>query len=185
MKKIGLVIKEVSGSRIKNSLKSSDAVLVIKYSGLSSPDITTLRQSLKGIGANLFVVKNSVARRALRDSGLENIVKNIDGPCGLVFVKEEPVDTSRILCNFLKTHEQLKLEGGFSKDKVLEKKDIESMAKLPSKDILRAQVVVVLHANIARLVYVLNANLKKLVSCLDQIKQKKSTVDSPQSTEKK
>lgn len=173
MKKIGLVIKEISESRIKNNLKSSDAVLVIKYSGLSSPAITTLRQNLKGTSATLFVVKNSVARRALRDSGLENIVKNIEGPCGLVFVKEEPVDTSRILCAFLKNHEQLKLEGGFSKDKVLEKKDIESMAKLPSKDALRAGVVMALNLIIARLVYVLNGNLKKLVCCLDQIKNKK------------
>ena len=158
---------------------------MIGYSGLSSPDITLLRQSLKKIGVNFFVVKNSVARRALAESNLEGLVKNIDGPCGLVFTKDEPVDTSRILCNFLKEHEQLKLQGGFLKDKVLEKKDIESMAKLPSRDSLRAQVVMALNSTIARLVYVLNGNLRKLVVCLDQIKKKKSTVDSPQSTEKK
>jgi large subunit ribosomal protein L10 len=175
MKKIGLIVKEVSENRIKNTLKNSDAVFVIKYSGVSSPDLSSLRQTLKGTRASLFVVKNSVARRALKDSGLENLIKTIEGPCGLVFVKDEPVAVSQALCNFTKDHEQLKLEGGSLKDKILEKKDIESMSKLPSKEVLRAQVVGALNSPISGLVITLNQVLAKFVICLDQIKQKKTS----------
>jgi large subunit ribosomal protein L10 len=121
------------------------------------------------------VVKNSVARRALKSSGFEGIIKNIDGPCGLIFIKEEPVGVSKVLCNFVKDHEKLKLEGGYLQDRVLEKKDIEAMSKLPSKEILRGQVVVVLNSPIAGLVTTLNQLLVKFVICLDQIKQKKSS----------
>mgnify|MGYP003393442130 CR=1 FL=1 len=173
MKKIGLIFKEVSENRIKNTLKDSDAVFIVKYSGVDSPDLCSLRQALKGSRASLFIVKNSVARRALKDSSLELLIKNIDGPCGLVFIKDEPVAASRVLCNFTKEHEQLKLEGGVLKDKIIEKKDIEYMSKLPSKEVLRSQVVGALNSPISGLVIALNQILAKFVICLDQIRQNK------------
>ena len=175
MKKIGLVFKEASGARIKSTLKTSDAVFIIKYSGVKSPDICSLRQTLRGRNASLFVVKNSVARRAFKDSVLEPLIKNIDGPCGLVFIKDEPVGASQVLCNFTKDHEQLKLEGGFLKDKIIEKSDIEHMSRLPSKEVLRAQLVGAINSPISGLVITLNQVLAKFVICLDQIKQKKTS----------
>ncbi len=175
MKKLGLVFKEASENRIKSSLKESEAVFIVRYSGVASPDLSSLRQVLKGAKASLFVVKNSVARRALKDSGLEVLVKNIEGPCGMVFIKNEPVAISRSLFDFIKEHEQLRVEGGSLKNKVLEKTDIEAMSKLPSKEILRAQVVMTLNSPISGLVITLNQVLAKFVYCIDQIKQKKSS----------
>jgi large subunit ribosomal protein L10 len=173
MKKLGLVFKETSENRIKSTLKDSSAVFIVKYSGVKSPDLSLLRMSLRGSNAEFFVVKNSVARRALKASGLETIVKGIEGPCGLVFIKDEPVAASKILCNFTKDHEALKLEGGSMKEKVLEKKDIEAMSKLPSREVLLAQVVGALNATISGFVITLNQVLAKFVICLDQIKQKR------------
>ena len=174
VKKLGLVFKEVSENRIKETLKESEGVFIVKYSGVSSSDLCSLRLTLRGSKSSLFVVKNSVARRALVNSGLEVLVKNIEGPCGLVFVKDEPVMVSQVLCNFVKEHEKLKLEGGSLNNKVLEKKDIEAMSKLPSKEVLRAQVVMTLNSPISGLVITLNQVLAKFVYCIDQIKQKKS-----------
>lgn len=173
MKKIGLLVKEISENRIKSKLKESSSVFIIKYSGLSSPDLSTLRHGLKHTDATLFMAKNSVARRAFKSAGLEELCKKIEGPSGLIFIKDEPVDTSRLLCNFFKTHEQLKIEGGLLKDRILEKKDIEALAKLPTREVLRTQVVMVLNSPILRLAIVLNQTLKKFVYCLDQIRQKK------------
>ncbi len=173
MKKIGLIVKEISGNRIKDKLKESGTVFIIKYSGLSSPDISSLRLKLKNSQANLFVAKNSVARRALKEAGMEGLSKKIDGPSGFIFIKDEPVAASKLLCDFAKAHEQLKLEGGLFKDKILEKKDIEALAKLPAKEVLRAQLVMTLNAPLSGFVMVLNQTLKKFVYCLDQIKNKK------------
>ena len=174
MKKIGLLVKETSGSRIKDSFKSAKGLIIVKYSGVSSPDMSSLRKTLKGAGANLFVVKNSVARRAMKELGLNDLIGSVEAPCGMIFFKDEPVDTSRVLCTFRKDHDKLVLEGGILIDKLLTRKDIETMSKLPSKDVLRAQVVMTLNAPISGLVIVLNQTLKKFVYCLDQIKQKKS-----------
>jgi len=173
MKKLGLLFKETSENRIKNSLKESSSVFIINYSGLESPDLTWLRQALNKTKANLFVVKNNVARRALKDAGLEDMVKLIEGPCGLIFVKEEPVDICRVLCDFSRKHESMKLGGGFLKDRILEIKDIERLSRLPSKDVLRVQAVMTLKSPISSFVIVLNQVLRKFVYCLELIKQKK------------
>lgn len=174
MKKLGLIFKEASEKRIKNYLKESSAVFILKYSGLTGLDLNILRQSLKNSNASLFVVKNSVARRALSNSAFEPLLPSIEGPCGIVFAKEEPVATSRVICNFSKDHQKMVLEGGFFDNKLLAKQDVEAIAKLPSKEVLRAQVVMTLNSPISGFARVLNQVLRKFVYCLDQIKQKKT-----------
>ncbi len=175
MKKIGLIVKETFQNRINDGLKNSDSVMVVKYSGLSSPDLTVLRRNLKSSRADLFVVKNSVARRALKGSSVEPLVEFIEGPCAVIFIKEEPVAVSKVLFNFIKEHEQLKFAGGCLKDKILGITDIETMAKLPAKEVLRAQAVIALNAPIQKLVMALKYTISKLVICLDQIKSKKGS----------
>lgn len=175
MKKLGLLVKEISENRVKGYLKDSNSVFILKYSGLSSPDMTNLRQALTGINASLFVVKNSVARRALKERGLEELIKSVEGPCGFVFAKDEPVGVCKALCGFAKEHDKLKLEGGFFEERLLNNKEIEAISKLPSREMLRAQAVVTLKAPIRNTVMVLSAILKKFVYCLDQIRQKKGS----------
>lgn len=175
MKKISLIFKESSEKIIKENFKQTSTLFVVKYSGLSSPDLSNLRQSLRDANATMLVVKNTVARRALKNVGMdEAVIKTIEGPCGIVFPKSEPVETTKVLYKFAKDHEKLQLEGGFLDDRTLAKKDIETLAKLPSKEMLRAQVVCTLNSPLSRLAMVLNGNLRKLVVCLDQIRQKKS-----------
>jgi large subunit ribosomal protein L10 len=174
MKKIGLLFKETSENRIKNSLKESDSVFIIKYSKISSPDITTLRQSLKNVNAALFVVKNTVARRALKESALESLIDSIEGPCGLVFVKEEPARVSKVLYKFSREHESVKLGSGFLKDKIIDTKDIVRLSQLPSREILITQTLIALKSPISGLVIVLSQTLRKFVLCLEKIKQKKA-----------
>jgi large subunit ribosomal protein L10 len=173
MKKLGLIFKEASENRIKNTAKESSAILVIKYAGISSPALSALRQALKGSRARLFVPKNNVASRAFKGNEFKALAELISGPCGLVFIQDEPVAACKVLAAFSKEHEQFKLEGGILEDKVLQKKDIEAMASLPSKEVLRAQVVCTLNAPITQLVLVLKTNLRNFVYCLEQIKQKK------------
>jgi len=81
---------------------------------------------------------NSVARRALKASGFEVLCDRMKGPSGFIFAKDNPVGTSKVLSDFVKTNDKLKLEGGYLQDKILEKKDVEALAKLPSKEIYKS-----------------------------------------------
>lgn len=173
MKKLGFIFREVSENRIKKGVTGSQGVFVIKYSGLSGPSLNTLRIALRGTGAELFVVKNSVARRALQDFNQE-ILPLVQGPCALVF-SPEPVTTSKALYTFAKENEKLVLEGGFMNSRLLARADIEFLAKLPSREVLLGQLVRTVKSPITGLVMVLKGNLRKMVFCLEQIRQKKST----------
>lgn len=174
MKKIGLLFRETSENYIRNNIKESNSVFIVKYSGVSSPDLTVLRQSLRNSGALLFVIKNSITRRALKNSGFADLIKTVEGPCGLVFVKEDSTEASRVLYNFSREHQDVRLEGGFLKDRILTRDDIERLARLPPKEILRTQVSFALKSPISGLVIVLNQTLRKFVWCLGEIQKKKT-----------
>jgi len=173
MRKLGLLVKEVSSQTIRKNIQETNSVFIIKYLGMSSSGMSDLRKSLSGVNASLFVVRNKIAMRALKDLGREDLNTMIDGPCGFVFFKDEPVSVSKVLWDFFKTHEQLKIEGGLLQNVVLDSKSLEALSKLPSKEVLRAQVVSGIKAPITSFVMVLGNTLRKLVICLDQVKQKK------------
>jgi large subunit ribosomal protein L10 len=172
MKKLSTIFKEASESRIKKGLKDSEAFFVVKYSKLSGPDLNALRKSLRGIDSEMLVVRNNTARRALAGQN-EAVLNFVQGPCGFVFSKKEPVEASKVLFNFTKDHANLILEGGLLKDKLLSSKDIEALAKLPSREVLLTKTVMAIKSPITGFVFVLKGNLRKLVFCLEQVKQKK------------
>ncbi|MDD2702712.1 MAG: 50S ribosomal protein L10 [Candidatus Omnitrophica bacterium] len=173
MKKLGVLFKDTSARMIRDNIRDSGSFFIIRYTGLSGLDMSNFRKTLKGSSASLMVVRNKIAMRILADMGKEDLNKMIDGPCGFIFIKDEPVNVSKAVCDFLKDHEKLVVGGGLFGEKVLAKADIEAMSKVPSKEILRAQVVMGLKSPINGLVTVLNSTLRKFVCCLDQIRQKR------------
>jgi large subunit ribosomal protein L10 len=173
MKKLGVLFKEASESRIKKNIKDNSSFFIVKYSGLSGPELNALRLSLRGASSELFVVKNTIARRALKDVGRDELTKVVDGPCGFIFAPE-PVSTSKVLFNFSKEHGELKLEAGVLNDVVIDAQQIVSLAKLPSREVLLAQAAYALKAPITGFVMVLKGNLRKLVYALEQVRQKKN-----------
>ncbi len=174
MKKIGIIVREATENRIKDRLAATEALFIVKFSGLSSPDICGLRITLKASNASMFIVKNSIARRAFKELGFEALSVCVDGPSGIIFVKDDFAAVSKLLYNFAKDHEHLKFAAGLlNREKLLTQKDIEILAKLPSKDVLRGHVVCTLNAPIVGFVRVLSQSLRKFVYCIDQIKLKK------------
>lgn len=173
MKKLGLIFKETSQKVIKRNIQDAQAVFIVKYSGVKSPDLSALRQNLKSANAQLLVVKNSVARRSVAQTPLNDLTQAIEGPCGFVFINQEPVSVSKILCGFTKDHEQLRIEGGIIKDKLINKEAVLAMSKLPSREVLIAKLVMTLNAPISGLCMGLAQILRKFIYCLEQIKIKK------------
>jgi len=184
VKKVGLIVKESAEKAIKKNLKDTDNLFVVNYAKVPSPDLSSLRQNLKNVNAKLFMVQNSVARRALKNT-VEGVDKAIDGPCGLIFAKEDPIETCKILYAFLRTHGQFQIQSGFLKDKLLDRKDIEALAKLPTKDQLRAELVAIINSPLSRLTMVLKKNLSTLVYCFQQRKDKAPSAEETSDQQKK
>lgn len=148
-------------------------MFVIDYSGVTAADLNILRGSLRQVSAKMLVSKNAIIRRALTGTDSESIVQFIEGPCSVVFSKEDPAAAVKILYDFRKGHEKMKLRGGLLKDKVLDGPAIEALAKLPGRDVLIAKAVGAIKAPLYSFVFVLNENLRKLVTALEEIRKKK------------
>jgi large subunit ribosomal protein L10 len=173
MKKFGVIVREASEKRIKDNIAGTGSFFIVRYDGLSSFDLCSLRMALRAVQGNMFVVKNTIARRTLKSVAGDDVEKMIDGPCGIVSFQEDPVAAAKALFDFYKDHDKLKIKGGFLFNKTVSFDDLEALSKLPGKDALRGQVVMTLKSPIFRLVMVLKGNLRKVVWCLGQIKEKK------------
>lgn len=173
MIKIGSFFRNSVVERLKKDIGSANSLFVVQYSGLSSAQMTLLRNTLRLNQSQLLVTKNTLIRRALTDSQREGLDALIDGPIGLVFGHSDIAHTSKVLTKYAKENQNLILKGGFFRNRIFNKKDIEDIAELPSCEVLRAQLVSALMSPLAGLVYTLKGNLNKLVIVLNQIKEKR------------
>ncbi|MDD5045085.1 MAG: 50S ribosomal protein L10 [Candidatus Omnitrophica bacterium] len=158
---------------IKDNLKDIPGLFIIDYSGVSAADMNVLRESLRKTKSRLLVAKNSIIKRAFSGTDNEGLSALIEGPSSIVFTKDDPAASAKVLYDFRKEHESLKLKVGLLKDKVLDTKAIEALAKLPSRNVLVAKAVGGMKAPLSSFVYVLSGNLRKLLYILDSVKNKK------------
>ena len=172
MKKIGLIIKEEGERILKGRLQASDTFLLVKYSGLSAPDLNILRSSLSDVDSSLMVVKNSISKRIFKP--YQDLSTFIEGPCGIIFVNKDLIATSKIVNKFMKERPNLEIKAGLLKDRMITQEEIKNIAKIPSLSALQSQVIGGLKSPICGLVFSLKQILNKLVWALNKIKDKKS-----------
>lgn len=170
MEKLGLVIKQEAERILKDKLKQADSFLLVKYSGLSATDLNILRNSLSDIDSCLMVIKNSVSKRIFKSN--QHLYPLLEGPCGLIFVNNDLISTSRIVYKFIKDKPSLQVKTGLLKERIITEKEIESLSKLSSMSALHSQVVGGLKSPIFGLVFGLKQIINKLAWALAQIKDK-------------
>ena len=158
------VIEELS-----ERLRSADALLVADYRGLTNSQLAGLRVELLKHGAKLTVVKNTLTRRAAEAAGADALLAMLDGPTAIAFVEAEgnPVAVAKALSDAAKDTKILALRGGVLSGNPISGAEIESLAKLPPIDVLKAQLVGVIVAPLSQLAAVLNAPLQNLVGLID------------------
>ena len=165
--------KETAVELLSEKLKKNNGVVVTEYQGLTVAEISELRNKLRVQKCEYTVVKNTLSRKALEKIGLSDFAKHFEGPIAIAIENGDPVEASKILVDFSKEHEKLKLKAGMLGTKVLSVGDIKTIAALPKRDVLLAQVVGAIQAPISGFVNVLNAVLVNFVSTLDQVRKQK------------
>jgi large subunit ribosomal protein L10 len=156
---------------LKGLFKDSSASVASNYSGLAGSEITELRKSLRGKGIKLAVTKNTLVKKALADLGLEISQEILDQPVIFAFGEDE-VEVCKLLHQFAKEHEKLKILGGIISGEQAEKSQITALALLPGREELEGKLVGILAAPAYGLVNVLHGNIRGLVNILNQYKNK-------------
>ncbi len=148
--------KERMVKHLGDVFERSGVVVLAHYSGLSVEDMTVLRQRLRASGANMKVVKNRLARLALKGKAGEGASELFRGPVAIAF-SEDPVSAPKGIVDFARENEQLVPLGGFMGADVLDEKGINTLASLPSLDELRGKLVGLLQAPASKLARVTQA----------------------------
>lgn len=158
---IVLESKKQAVAALAEELKGSCAGVLVEYSGVTVADDTALRAELRKDEVNYKVVKNSILKRAAAEAGLEGLDDVLNGTTALALSVEDPVAPARILKKFADNHKDFNIKAGFMDGAVVDLDTINSLATLPSKDILLATVCNAFNAPIAAFARVIQAVVDK------------------------
>ena len=136
-------------ANLKADIEGSVAGVIVDYKGISVADDTVLRKELREAGIDYRVVKNTLLSRAIEGSALESINSVLEGTTAIAISKEDHVAAARILCKFADSHENFKIKAGYLDGATIDIETINSLAKLPSREVLLATVLGAFQAPIA------------------------------------
>lgn len=171
-KGIAKVCKDYMVKELAKEFLNDKNIFITNFWGLSAEDLNQLRNSLKNVSSRYLVVKNSIARRALKESKMDQLLKSIEGGVGIAFGGKDPFSTVKALVKFSKTHEQLDIHTGFLDGEFISKEKIKEIAFLPSKEVLLMKLTRLINSPITGFVNVLAGTLRSLIYALQGYKEK-------------
>jgi large subunit ribosomal protein L10 len=146
---------------VREGLTDSAATLLTHYRGLSVTELAELRIKLRGANARMRVAKNTLARRAAVEAGIEGFEELLTGPTGLVFCEEDPVGPAKALRDFAKDHPELIVRGGYLDGAVLSEEEANKLAELDSREELLAKLAGLMYGALANTARLLQAPIEK------------------------
>lgn len=168
--------KEHVVEALKHDFENSQASFLVGYKGLTVAQVLRLRKELRQQGGSFKVAKVTLMKRVAHDiPAVEQLTPFFKDQVALVFAHQESPAIAKLLYNFAKDNEKLKVVAGCVDATLLSAESVRVLASLPSKDVLRAQVCGALKSPMFGMVYVLNMLLLRLVLVLKKIEEKKAS----------
>lgn len=168
--------KRVVIDAISDKFKQAKGIVVTDYRGLSVTKIGQLRAKLREQGVEYKIYKNTFCGFAADNAQWNpEIKKHFVGPTAIAFGFNDPVTPVKLIAEYIKSEKDtpLKVKGGWIEGSVLDAKQLESVAKLPSREELLSMVVGTMQAPITSFANVLAANIRGLANVLNAIKEQK------------
>ena len=153
--------KEALVAEIKSAFEESAIVLVSRQSGMTVSEAQDLRARMRAAGAKHRVVKNRLVKIAIEGGAFEGIGDLLTGPTSISY-SDDPVGPAKALSEFAKDLDKIEVLGGAMDGKALSASEVDALAKLPSLDQLRAQIIGLLNAPASKIVGVVDAPASKL-----------------------
>src|SRR5262245_48953366 len=172
---LGLSMEEKKAvvSEIATQLGKAQAVIVAEYRGLDVGAVTDLRSKARKSGLYLRVLKNTLARRAVKGTPFEPLSGQMAGPL-MYGIAQDPVAGAKVLAAFAKDHEQFVIKGGALTNALMSPKDVKALATMPSREELLAKLMGTMQAPVAKLVRTMNEVPTKFVRALAAVRDQKA-----------
>jgi large subunit ribosomal protein L10 len=163
--------KATAVAELAEQFRSSNAVVLTEYRGLTVRQLTELRRSLGG-NASYAIVKNTLTKLAAKDAGVEGLDTELTGPSAIAFVRGDPVETAKGLREFARTNPLLVIKGGVLEGKPLTADEVRRLADLESREVLLAKLAGAMQASLSGAVSLFAAPLSKTARALEALRQK-------------
>jgi len=164
--------KSAAIKEIAAEIEASEASFAVDYRGISVPQAAELRAKLREADASFRIVKNRLTKIAADQAGEERLAALLQGPTALTFVRGDTAQAAKAITTFNKEHDVLTYKGGFMEATTLDEVAFQSIAKLPSREVLNGQLAGVVASPITGLVRGLGSMIQGLALQLGQIAEK-------------
>jgi large subunit ribosomal protein L10 len=159
--------------KLSNDLKDVSNIVVATYTKMTVAQDYELRKTLRGAGAKYKVVKNTLAEKAAIGTKVEGALKNLAGVTSIAYTTGDPVAMAKALTKYAKDAPEFTFKIGVVEGKVINIKEIEALASMPSKEELYSKLLFLINAPAQRLATVMNAVPRDLAVVIDQGVQEK------------
>jgi large subunit ribosomal protein L10 len=166
---LNLEQKQAVVSEIAAQLGKAQSVIVAEYRGLDVGAVTDLRAKARKSGLYLRVLKNTLARRAVKGTPFEKLSEQMVGPL-MYGISQDPVAGAKVLSAFAKDNEKFVIRGGAMPNQLISVKEVKALAALPSREELLAKLVGTMQAPIVKLVRTMNEVPGKFVRTLAAVR---------------
>ncbi|MBA2662457.1 MAG: 50S ribosomal protein L10 [Bradymonadaceae bacterium] len=164
--------KEQAIEEIRNDLAQAKSVILASHMGIDVNTVNDLRKKFRDNGVHYKVVKNTLAKIAIKGTGLEVISDLFVGPTAIAYSFDDAVIPAKVVKDFSKGKDKFIVRGGYLSGQALTSSDVVRLAELPSKDELRSQVLGLMQAVPSKFLRTLNAAPSQFLSVLTAQKQK-------------
>lgn len=170
--------KEALVSSYQEGLAKAPHVFLMDYTGISVPEVTDLRNRLRETGSSYVVIKNRLARLAIKGEALDELSDVLQGPVAAAYSDSDVVSLAKALTEFAKEVPALELKAGLVEGQRVDAEDIQQIASLPSREELMAKLLYLMQSPVERFVRSLADVTRQFVSVVDQVRAAKDSEDS-------
>jgi len=153
-------------------LKKSEAVIIVEYTGVKMKNLDNIRSKIRDAGGEFHVLKNTLARRAFADNGMDIPADYLVKSTAVSFAFTDPASTAKALSEATKGNEFVKVKGGFMDGQVLSAAQVKALADMPPLPVVRAQLLGVLQAPAGKLVRTIAEPARGLAAVIKAFSEK-------------